>query len=78
MLIDADKSKKYELSYVFLGIYFLFLFIILASIFGDITVFVSKSSVYMKQPILIMNMCIDFILVLCMFFNRLYYIEKFN
>lgn len=48
LLIDAEKSKKYELSYVFLGIYFIFLFVILASIFGDITVFVSKDSVYIK------------------------------
>jgi hypothetical protein len=73
--IDKEKSAKYELSYVFLGIYFIFIFVLLTSIVFDLTIFVSKESVYLHEPILVMNMLVDFVLIGIMFVNRIYYID---
>lgn len=70
LILDREKSQKFEISYIFLCVYFFFLVVILGSIFADVYVVINKSSKY-AHPILIYNFTIDACLILGLFLIRI-------
>ena len=70
--VDKEETEVYELSYIFLGIYFIFLALICFSIFGEFYIIIDEKSVYMS-PLLVIHTSADFCFIIVFFFIRIWY-----
>lgn len=77
ILLDQDRSKKYEFIYIFLGMYAFFITMVLLQVLFKIYVFFNKAD-SLGNPLIILIFAIDFSILLSLFFHRIYYGSSFN
>ncbi|EAR99392.1 transmembrane protein, putative (macronuclear) [Tetrahymena thermophila SB210] len=75
--IDQESTTKFELSYIFLGFYYIFIGLICVSIYGEIYIIISPNSVYL-HPLMVIHTTADFMMVTIFFFIRIWYSSEFN
>lgn len=75
--LDVENTEKFELSYIFLGFYFIFIGLICASIYGGVFILVTSTSVYM-HPLMVIHTTADFLLVMIFFLIRIWHGSEFN
>jgi len=75
--LDLENTEKFELSYIFLGFYYIFTGLICVSIYGEIFILIDKTSVYL-HPLMVIHTTADFLMVTIFFFIRIWYGTEFN
>lgn len=75
--LDVENTAKFELSYIFLGFYYIFIGLICVSIYGEIFLIISEDSVYL-HPLMVIHTTADFMMVTIFFFIRIWYGSSFN
>ncbi|EGR34777.1 hypothetical protein IMG5_002490 [Ichthyophthirius multifiliis] len=75
--LDKHNTVQFELSYIFLGIYYMFLALVCCSIYGNIYIIIKRDSIYL-HPLLVIHTTVDFLLITIFFFLRIWYSTEFN
>jgi len=77
VLMDQKRSEKFEIIYIFLGIYFFFILLVLLQVLFQVYLLFSSTSP-LNSPLIVVLFTIDFIIMLVLFFQRIYYGSNFN
>lgn len=77
VLMDQKRSEKYEIIYIFLGVYFFFVILVLLQVLFDVYLFFSQGSA-LNSPILVFIFTIDTFIMMTLFFQRIFYGSNFN
>lgn len=77
ILLDQERSKKFEFIYIFLGMYAFFITMVLLQVLFKIYIFFNKED-SLGNPLIILIFSIDFSILLSLFFHRIYYGSSFN
>lgn len=77
LVMDSKRSEKYEIIYIFLGIYFFFVTLVLLQALFDVYVFFDEES-SLNTPLIIFIFFVDCVIMLVLFFQRIYNGSNFN
>lgn len=77
LVMDTKRSEKYEIIYIFLGVYFFFVILVLLQVLFDVYVFFSQSSA-LNTPLMVFVFTVDCFIMLILFFQRIFYGSEFN
>ena len=77
VLMDQKRSEKFETTYIFLGVYAFFVIFVLLQVLFDVYLFFSSTSP-LNSPLIVVIFTIDFVIMLVLFFQRIYYGSSFN
>lgn len=77
LVMDSKRSEKYEIIYVFLGIYFFFVSLVLLQALFDVYVLFDEES-SLNSPLIIFIFFVDCVIMLVLFFQRIYNGSNFN
>ncbi len=77
VLMDQKRSERFEIIYIFLGIYAFFILLVLLQVLFQVYLLFSSSSP-LNSSLIVTIFTIDFTIMLVLFFHRIYFGSTFN